>query len=60
MSSTVDQKNPPGFYGYPQIREGPEIPPYAAPPGNNPVLRGLLLAIAGSLFVYDLCLIFRV
>ncbi|KAL9012231.1 MAG: hypothetical protein Q9173_002999, partial [Seirophora scorigena] len=37
------------FYGYPQPREAPETPPYTAPPANNPVVRGLPLAILGSL-----------
>lgn len=56
MSTTADDKNRPRFYGYPPIRKGPETPPYAASPGNNPVLRGLPLAIVGFLFVYYLCL----
>ncbi|KAI4222747.1 MAG: hypothetical protein L6R36_005926 [Xanthoria steineri] len=49
MSTTADGKNRPRFYGYPPIRKGPETPPYAAPHGNNPVLRGLPLAIVTSI-----------
>ena len=61
MSSAVYQEHP-IFYGYPQIRQGPETPPYIAPPSNNPVLRGLPLAIVGTMFVYSIpysfCFIF--
>ncbi|KAL8942215.1 MAG: hypothetical protein Q9216_001791 [Gyalolechia sp. 2 TL-2023] len=35
------------FFGYPQPREAQETPPYTAPPANNPVVRGLPLAIIG-------------
>ncbi|KAL9000191.1 MAG: hypothetical protein Q9169_001093 [Polycauliona sp. 2 TL-2023] len=49
MSSTVDQRTQSDFYGYPAIRQGPETPPYTAPIGSNPVLRGLPLAIVGSI-----------
>lgn len=37
------------FYGYPQPREAPETSSYAAPLANNPVVRGLPLAVIGSL-----------
>ncbi|KAL8775215.1 MAG: hypothetical protein Q9194_003801, partial [Teloschistes cf. exilis] len=37
------------FYGYPQPRQGPETPPYVVPSGTNPVLRGLPLAIVGTI-----------
>ncbi|KAI4193322.1 MAG: hypothetical protein LQ348_002889, partial [Seirophora lacunosa] len=37
------------FYSHPQPREAPATPPYTAPPANNPVVRGLPLAILGSL-----------
>ncbi|KAL8673581.1 MAG: hypothetical protein Q9168_002013, partial [Polycauliona sp. 1 TL-2023] len=47
MSSSVDRNTQPDFYGYPPIRQGPETPPYTAPPSNNPALRGLPLAIVG-------------
>ena len=37
----------PGFYGYPESREGPETG-YTSTPGKNPVVRGLPLALIGS------------
>ncbi|KAI4197071.1 MAG: hypothetical protein LQ350_006141, partial [Teloschistes chrysophthalmus] len=37
------------FYGYPQPRQAPETPPYVVPSGSNPVLRGLPLAIVGTI-----------
>ncbi|KAL8643643.1 MAG: hypothetical protein Q9226_008219, partial [Calogaya cf. arnoldii] len=49
MSSAVDQNPQPKFYGYPSSHQGPEAPPYTAPPSNNPVLRGLPLAIVASI-----------
>ncbi|KAL8729003.1 MAG: hypothetical protein Q9166_005004 [cf. Caloplaca sp. 2 TL-2023] len=49
MASAEDQATGSKFYGYPQARQGPETPPYVAPPSNNPVLRGLPLAIVGSI-----------
>ncbi|KAI4268152.1 MAG: hypothetical protein LQ337_008012 [Flavoplaca oasis] len=49
MPSKRIQKTRPDFYGYPPIRQGPETPPYTVPSGSNPVLRGLPLAIVGTI-----------
>ncbi|KAI4255343.1 MAG: hypothetical protein LQ352_002629, partial [Teloschistes flavicans] len=47
--STEEQDIPSKFYGYPQPRQGPETPPYTVPSGSNPVLRGLPLAVVGTI-----------
>ncbi|KAL9037345.1 MAG: hypothetical protein Q9180_003770 [Flavoplaca navasiana] len=49
MSSKRIQKTQPDFYGYPAVRQSPETPPYTVPSGSNPVLRGLPLAIVGTI-----------
>ncbi len=36
------------FYGYPRAREVSS--PYANTPGSNPVVRGIPLAVAGSVY----------
>ena len=54
MSSRRIQKTQIDFYGYPPIRQGPETSPYTVPSGSNPVLRGLPLAIVGTMFVCSL------
>lgn len=38
------------FYGYPEPKEGPDTG-YTRKPGSNPIVRGIPLAIAGSLCV---------
>lgn len=39
-----------GYYGYPEAKEGPNTA-YSNQPASNPVLRGIPLAIAGSVYV---------
>lgn len=39
-----------GYYGYPEAKEGPSTA-YSNQQASNPVLRGVPLAIAGSLYV---------
>lgn len=49
----MEKSQPPvkvGFYGYPEAKEGPNTA-YSNQPASNPVLRGIPLAIAGSLYV---------
>lgn len=50
-----EARNPikPGYYGYPEAKEGPKTT-YSNTPASNPVLRGVPLVIAGSAYVRQL------
>ena len=48
-----------GYYGYPEAKEGPNTA-YSNQPASNPVLRGIPLAIAGSVYVNCLRLLLYV
>ena len=57
------EKTPPpvkeGYYGYPEAKEGPNTT-YSNHQASNPVLRGIPLAIAGSLYVNCLNLYYHI